>query len=896
MAVAVLSGVAFTFLELSKTDSERATPWQLVPENAAMVWENNELPGTWQRISTTNLIWANLQKAPFFSDLDSSMASIQKHFEADEKWQADLAESQMLVSAHMINGVEFDFLFLFELPETIKAAEGDAYLKTHLSKAVNAATLQEQEFGAGKMFLLKEAEHTWHFAQLQGVVLVSSSLALLKEANAQFTSGHAINVEPAFQKVSRSAGTGKDGSIYIRSTQFEKVLGTFLHPDHKNDAALPGNWIELDVNIRPNKVDLAGMIDTATHRNALLQAAMGQASGKTHIAEFAPLNTAALYSIALTDAPALLTALESSGERDPEMVQDYSDSLDIDLDKAMLSWMDIELGRLIVHDEGQTKSAFVIGTSSESKAEQELGELGYRMDLFLEEADEPRPAVIYRDVAIKKLALTGLFEKVLGEQFKDLIEPFYIVMNDHVVLSDDLGLMRNIINGVLDRNTLASDLGFRDLNANASEQNSLYGYVSLPRYRQLLAELLDEENAARSEEWAEVWNDMGALVVQLSATNNGMAFINMTMRHQPAQLEESNTLWEARLDAPLAMKPQLLVDHNSGALDIFVQDEALNIYLFSNTGKALWRAELSGKILGDVHQVDRYKNGKLQMLFNTADKVFLVDRNGKNVEGFPIDLPANATAPLAVFDYDKDRSYRILVPCADNELRMYDIGGKAIKGWKSKRSEAPVTTAPVHIRIRSKDYIYCFDTLGNQHVLDRQGKSRYTAKAKLPLPVPTDPIIASNTEIGSTKLHFVQNGLLTAWTIDGTLDTLRPAVEEMVLNMTLADVAGSGEREPVFTTENTLVLQVGSKVILNEVFTAPIVFGPARFNFNDGDKVGVATQSGDGVWLFDAQAGALPDMPLKGSTAFSIGDLNRDGQFELVVGSGSGPLLVHQLK
>ena len=51
---------------------------------------------------------------------------------------------------------------------------------------------------------------------------------------------------------------------------------------------------------------------------------------------------------------------------------------------------------------------------------------------------------------------------------------------------------------------------------------------------------------------------------------------------------------------------------------------------------------------GDVHQIDLYKNGKLQLLFNTQSKLHLIDRNGNNVEQFPIGLVAKATNGLFV--------------------------------------------------------------------------------------------------------------------------------------------------------------------------------------------------------------------------------------------------------
>ena len=50
--------------------------------------------------------------------------------------------------------------------------------------------------------------------------------------------------------------------------------------------------------------------------------------------------------------------------------------------------------------------------------------------------------------------------------------------------------------------------------------------------------------------------------------------------------------------------------------EVIVQDNANNLYLINKEGVRLWKVKLSDKILGDVYQVDYYRNGKLQYLFN----------------------------------------------------------------------------------------------------------------------------------------------------------------------------------------------------------------------------------------------------------------------------------------
>ena len=104
------------------------------------------------------------------------------------------------------------------------------------------------------------------------------------------------------------------------------------------------------------------------------------------------------------------------------------------------------------------------------------------------------------------------------------------------------------------------------------------------------------------------------------------------------------------------------------------------IYLFSNQGKLYWKKIIDGNIIGKVEQVDLFKNGRLQIAFRTSNRLYILDRNGKNVKPFPIKIPNSKNlTPLSVFDYDKNRNYRFLVT-QDNNIFMYDKNAK-----KSKR-------------------------------------------------------------------------------------------------------------------------------------------------------------------------------------------------------------------
>ncbi|MBK9176998.1 MAG: hypothetical protein IPM46_11840 [Flavobacteriales bacterium] len=194
-------------------------------------------------------------------------------------------------------------------------------------------------------------------------------------------------------------------------------------------------------------------------------------------------------------------------------------------------------------------------------------------------------------------------------------------------------------------------------------------------------------------DWRSLLRQHGGLSLQVSPASNGMVHVALGLQHAPlegtgAQMaSDQRVLWECPLNALVLRKPDLVINHTNQTREVLVQDTSHRIHLISATGKLLWSRQLDGPILGRVHQVDRFKNGKLQLLFNSARSFYLIDRNGKDLGGFPVGFPAQATAPLAVFDYENTREYRVLVPLADGRIHNWGVDGLAVQGWERPARE-----------------------------------------------------------------------------------------------------------------------------------------------------------------------------------------------------------------
>jgi hypothetical protein len=148
-----------------------------------------------------------------------------------------------------------------------------------------------------------------------------------------------------------------------------------------------------------------------------------------------------------------------------------------------------------------------------------------------------------------------------------------------------------------------------------------------------------------------------------------------------------------------------------------------NAYLINVAGRVLWKVPLKERIISTVYMIDYYKNGKYQLLFSGKNYLHVLDRNGNYVERYPVKLRSPATNSLALFDYDNNQTYRIIIAGNDKMIYCYDKSGNVVKGWIPFRTSGFVTSEAGFYKVSGKDFIVIADE-ASLYFLDRFGNVR----------------------------------------------------------------------------------------------------------------------------------------------------------------------------
>ena len=173
----------------------------------------------------------------------------------------------------------------------------------------------------------------------------------------------------------------------------------------------------------------------------------------------------------------------------------------------------------------------------------------------------------------------------------------------------------------------------------------------------------------------------------------------------------------------LSSKPQIVFSHIDNKPEVIIQDDKNIIYHLSNSLTPIWTDSIE-KLVTKIFTIDYYKNNKKQIVFASSRKIYSYDRKGNPLIGFPLENPSNSPIKnINVIDYDNSKRYRIISSHENGEVYFYDKNGNTLDGWNPLSMEDDLVQAPIHTRVRGKDYIIILLKNGKIYVKNRKGEN-----------------------------------------------------------------------------------------------------------------------------------------------------------------------------
>lgn len=285
------------------------------------------------------------------------------------------------------------------------------------------------------------------------------------------------------------------------------------------------------------------------------------------------------------------------------------------------------------------------------------------------------------------------------------------------------------------------------------------------------------------------------------------------------------------------------------------------------------------------------------MVFNTRSFIYMFDRNGNDMKGFPIKLRSPATNAIAVIDYENNRDYRLFIATENKRIVCYKATGEQLTAFKFDKTNNPVYLPLQFFRTASKDHLCAVDSKGKIYLLNRQGEIRVPLKVQFPQGLRNYFVDAGKDYSRSFLVSADTFGNVIRISLSGTIEKMKFQDFESSPYFEYRDINNDKTKEYIFLDRNELkVFNSDKSLLFHQTFDNKIDSYPMLFQFPDGKcKIGVVSGANSELFLYNDTGTLESDFPLKGKTAFVISDMNNQGTFNLAVGSEEKSIFVYSL-
>jgi hypothetical protein len=728
VAIVILVLAAFGYFLYRIYFKSHVELWALVPENAIAVYENTNTVEGWNHL-VKQPMWQTLLQMPALGQSQQTLEKLDSVTGKDAVIDRLFRNRLFLVSAHVIGSSDIDYTYYLDL----RLGEGQAAFRKILDAlkqdfGMQTKTRNYQGFELNEI-QKKGADRAFSYFMHDNILIGSTTSFLLEDVIRNIQTGHEANFSHKIGQLQQVRKLENDeGNLYLDATRLNKLLSIFLQPDRQQATAHLAKLTKevfLDVKLTENEILLNGVCAVPPNDNQyFLNVFKNQSPVRISITSYLPQRTALFYHMGFSDAGALQNAISKYWAAHDKAQLDRFITFDTEHDFDW-SWMHGEVGMAILETIAPAEAdqlMFIRTTNADSALSEMLALAGSATG-----AGDSVYYESYMDQLIYQLPLEEWPETVFGSSFAGFNNTYFTILDELLILGNKMQVIKHLLNEVDAENTWGKQVRYNLFLENTLSEASLSLFVNTSMYWNLLSGQLNErwQNTLRTHQPQLMSFDLMAFQV---SNLDDRFYTSIAIEHRkPVTATQATGRFRLHKSAytvsPITTKPFIVRNHNNGKFESLVQDSLNVLYLLSPEGEILWGDSLTGQVVTDIHQIDFYRNKKLQYIFAAEDKIYLLDRNGDFVEGFPLHLPPGVKADyLSVIDYDNSKRYRFMLASTEGDLYLYDKEKDNLEGWQPKALGGALSAAPFHIRVRGGDCMLAMQQNGKLNVINRRGE------------------------------------------------------------------------------------------------------------------------------------------------------------------------------
>jgi hypothetical protein len=893
---------------------------EVIPEEFLLTVLIEDPLDVWDEFEAST-IWQGLAGTPLHDDIQAQIQDTKQNVISESylKLLKMVFNKKLVLMIPDLKDESIKFVAAVDLGLKIKLFQMGNRFKIQFLPEGEEIAYSQRDFEGVKIesVQLLAQKEIYAYCFIKNILLVSNHESSLEKciltANGQLNS---LSQNDNFRQVQANIEADTRIQIYLNGQKAQPLLNDLLTREAASSIEFLTRLIEftgLGLKIDQNRLIIQGF--SALNRDAAtpeIKKLLTQTGQESDLVEFIPADAASFGWLSFDEFDALWQFTKTQLQRDRAAWNEFESSqqlakkyLGLEFERDLLSWVGSEIGTFNLPTENfQTKpeAVLLLGVKELAQARNSLNQLKQsvsdRLPINFKEKN-------YKGILISYMDLPFFLKVFFGGLFKETTKPYWCILGDYVVFSDNMENLEYVIDAHLSKSSLNYHQDFMEIKEVMPEDRNATFYFDTQRLITSLRPNLSREIMKNINQLQTYLERLKAIGISLANKNNGLEEF-FVFSIQQKNISAVTLKWQQALGAGIAAPIKAAQLDDQPGLEIIAATENGQVQIFQANGRVLtgWPKSVGEKIQASPAVGDLDGDGKNEVIVVSGKQIYAWHGYGRAVNGWPVSVDGTIVGAPSLIDVDGDQKLEILIGAWDRGVYLFNSAGQRLPGWPQMATSL-LSASPLAADLNADGRleIIAAGIDGKIMCWNQSGEPLANWPISTNSPITASPVAADLNRDGQLEIIVgTLNGKCYAFTANGdTLDGW-PQNAEFIISATpsLANVDRKGGPEVLAGAENRklFIWQADGELLDGwpQSTRGKIKSSPVVADINGDNEMEIIVAADDGkLYCWNSAGQMLNGWPRRGSCTPAVGDFDEDGDMDLVVGSWDRNLYFYDL-
>jgi len=702
---------------------EKVNLWTLVPEDAVVVLESSDHEKFLEQIQKSEL-WDNIASMRAVEALTENIALLDSVSGGRKEGASRfLKRKTILTSVHVVSKTNFDFIFYIP----VNTVGEHRFVRTlvdniNKSRAFEDSTYEYQQFLVTDIKNLSNND-TFSYFTYHNNLVVSANPELIKEIIRKVNRQQLASPAAEFENINYLGQPEVFAQIFVNYRHVPPFFNIFLRdelmPDITYLASLCRNSM-LGLKHQRGKIFLNGFSNPEPLSDSFYNRVKNQEPKPFALRNYLPARTALLLTFGLDRVVGFkhISPADRKNAWSPR---------EIILSDSLTRTFQNELGVAYLaapKDAGQAQKIVFVQSTNPAKT---TGILEALRKEGTAQLNTKLTTEIYAGYTIKNIPLTQFPLLLFGSVARGFEKCYAVQVDNFTLFGPDIITLRQALADIKQGNVWANTDKQKSFLENTQQETNFSVYADTELIWRMLRRQVREKQQSSLLRHETLLKYFNQVALQFSQ-NRDQYYTSLVINHPvladtvPKTVETYHTQYQTPFPNQLVSPPYFLNREVGGAARLMVQDSANIVHALRDNGQVAWSDTLNNTLIAPIYPVVFGEDKRVKYLFTTANTIYCLDQNGRNVQNFPFNLPDSVLVQrLTLINSQQPNNQLLLLNDQRGNLFMFDVVGDLKSGWEPKQLGSPLASAPQYYQVNGREVILTFHQNGYVYAFNLNG-------------------------------------------------------------------------------------------------------------------------------------------------------------------------------